>query len=172
MAKGHWLVKTEPGSYGWERFAKEGSARWDGVRNPAARKNLGAMKPGDAVLFYHTGDDKEVVGVARVARAAYPDPADAAWLAVDLEPVKPLPRAMSLQDVEVGGRGGADDLTATELRALASPDPLPAALAGFGDGDDNGGAAASLEERAAHGFSVTEADGTAVDSGGGDDAEA
>jgi predicted RNA-binding protein with PUA-like domain len=100
MARGHWLVKTEPESYGWERFQKEGTARWDGVRNPTARRNLGAMKPGDEVLFYHTGDDKEVVGVARVSRAAYPDPADEAWLAVDLEPVKALPRAVTLQEIK------------------------------------------------------------------------
>jgi predicted RNA-binding protein with PUA-like domain len=100
MAKGHWLVKTEPGSYGWERFATEGRARWDGVRNPAARLHLGAMKPGDEVLFYHTGDDKEVVGVARVASKAYPDPADAAWLAVDLEPVAALARGVTLAEIK------------------------------------------------------------------------
>ena len=100
MAKGHWLVKTEPGSYGWERFAKEGRARWDGVRNPTARRNLAEMKPGDPVLFYHTGDDKEVVGVARVASEAYPDPGDGAWLAVDLEPVAELARGVTLKEIK------------------------------------------------------------------------
>jgi predicted RNA-binding protein with PUA-like domain len=106
MARSHWLVKTEPGSFGWERFVKEGTARWDGVRNPAARKNLGEMKPGDEVLFYHTGGDKHVVGVARVSRAAYPDPADAAWLAVDLEPVKPLARAVTLAEIKADSAFG------------------------------------------------------------------
>src|SRR5262245_48178378 len=100
MARGHWLVKTEPTTYGWERFAKEGSTRWDGVRNPTARRNLGAMKKGDEVLFYHTGDAKEVVGVARVAREAYPDPADADWLAVDLEPVRALGRPVTLAQIK------------------------------------------------------------------------
>jgi predicted RNA-binding protein with PUA-like domain len=102
MARGHWLVKTEPSTYGWERFVREGRARWDGVRNPMARKNLGAMKAGDLALFYHTGDAKEVVGVARVAKEAYPDPtsADGNWLAVDLEPVKPLPRPVTLAEIK------------------------------------------------------------------------
>jgi predicted RNA-binding protein with PUA-like domain len=95
-------VKTEPSTYGWERLVREGSTRWDGVRNPMARKSLGAMKAGDLVLFYHTGDAKEVVGVARVAKEAYPDPTsgDGRWLAVDLEPVKPLPRAVTLAEIK------------------------------------------------------------------------
>ena len=100
MARGHWLVKTEPGTYGWERFVKEGGTRWDGVRNPTARMNLGAMKKGDEVLFYHTGDAKEVVGLARVAREAYPDPADAAWLAIDLEPLRALARPVTLAEIK------------------------------------------------------------------------
>ncbi|HVH05596.1 MAG TPA: EVE domain-containing protein [Myxococcota bacterium] len=126
MAKGHWLVKTEPGSYGWERFAKEGVARWDGVRNATARRNLAEMKPGDAVLFYHTGDDKQVVGVARVARAAYPDPADAAWVAVDLEPVQPLARAVTLKEIK------ADDAFA-DLALVRQPrlSVMPVAKAAF-----------------------------------------
>ena len=100
MARGHWLVKTEPETYGWERFVSEGGTRWDGVRNPTARRNLGAMKKGDEVLFYHTGDAKEVVGLARVARAAYPDPADEAWLAIDLEPVRALARPVALAEIK------------------------------------------------------------------------
>ena len=78
MARGHWLVKSEPSSYAWERFVSEGGTRWDGVRNPTARRNLGEMKQGEPVLFYHSGEGKEVVGLARVAREAYPDPADVA----------------------------------------------------------------------------------------------
>jgi len=100
MARGYWLVKTEPSTYGWERFVAEGGTRWDGVRNPTARRNLGEMKPGDPVLFYHSGEGKEVVGVARVAREAYPDPADERWLAVDLEPVRPLARPVPLAELK------------------------------------------------------------------------
>jgi predicted RNA-binding protein with PUA-like domain len=100
MARGHWLVKSEPSTYGWERFAAEGGTRWDGVRNPTARRNLGEMQQGDAVLFYHSGEGKEVVGLARVAREAYPDPADAAWLAVDLEPVRALGRPVPLAELK------------------------------------------------------------------------
>jgi len=100
MARGCWLVKTEPSTYGWERFVAEGGTRWDGVRNPTARRNLGEMKPGDPVLFYHSGEGKEVVGVARVAREAYPDPADERWLAVDLEPVRPLARPVPLAELK------------------------------------------------------------------------
>jgi predicted RNA-binding protein with PUA-like domain len=100
MARGHWLVKTEPSTYGWERFAKEGGTRWDGVRNPTARRNLADMQKGDPVLFYHSGDGKEVVGLARVAREAYPDPADERWLAVDLEPVRALARPVPLAELK------------------------------------------------------------------------
>ena len=100
MARGHWLVKSEPGAYSWERFVKEGGTRWDGVRNPAAKSHLAAMKQGDEVLFYHSGEGKAVVGVARVKREAYPDPGDARWLAVDLEPRKALPRPVTLAEIK------------------------------------------------------------------------
>ncbi len=101
MAKGHWLVKSEPSTYGWERLVKEGRTRWDGVRNPTARRNLEGMKRGDPVLFYHSGADKAVVGIARVCAEAYPDPTAAgqAWLAVDVEPVRPLARPVALAEL-------------------------------------------------------------------------
>jgi predicted RNA-binding protein with PUA-like domain len=69
-----WLLKTEPGEYSYDDLEREGRGRWDGVRNPAALKNLGAMRGGDRVLVYHTGDERAVVGVAEVVREAYPDP--------------------------------------------------------------------------------------------------
>jgi predicted RNA-binding protein with PUA-like domain len=69
-----WLLKTEPGDYSWAQLEKAGRARWDGVRNPAAIRNLAAMKAGDRVFVYHTGDEKAVVGVAEVVKPAYPDP--------------------------------------------------------------------------------------------------
>jgi predicted RNA-binding protein with PUA-like domain len=98
MARRHWLVKSEPGTYSWERFAREGGTVWDGVRNAQARNHLAQMHEGDLVLFYHSGEGREVVGVAKVAKSAYPDPGagDPRWLAVDLVPVKPLARPVAL----------------------------------------------------------------------------
>lgn len=102
MARAHWLVKSEASTYSFERLVAEGRTRWDGVRNPAARQNLGSMKAGDLLLFYHSGEGKEVVGIARVAKEAYPDPTsgDGKWLAVDVEPVKALPRPVTLAEIK------------------------------------------------------------------------
>ena len=98
MARRAWLVKSEPGSYAWERFAREGGAVWDGVRNAQARNHLAGMARGDRVLFYHSGDAREVVGLAKVVRTAYPEPGadDPRWPAVDLAPVRALARPVTL----------------------------------------------------------------------------
>ncbi len=74
MASSHWLVKSEPFKYSWDQFKSDKKAVWDGVRNFEARNNLRAMKKGDLVLFYHSSEGKEVVGIATVAKEAYPDP--------------------------------------------------------------------------------------------------
>ncbi len=97
-----WLLKTEPGDYSWDALAKAGRARWDGVRNPAALRNLAAMKLGDRVLVYHTGDEKAVVGVAEVVKAAYPDPKypDGKLVVVDLEARAPLARPVTLAEMK------------------------------------------------------------------------
>jgi predicted RNA-binding protein with PUA-like domain len=97
-----WLVKTEPSTYSWHDLVRDGRTVWDGVRNPEARNHLAAMKQGDLALVYHSGDDKAVVGVAKVVRAAFPDPKadDPKWLAVELVPVKPLPRAVTLAEIK------------------------------------------------------------------------
>src|SRR5262245_4083254 len=97
-----WLVKSDPDSYGWLELEKEGVARWDGVRNPEARNHLAEMRPGERVLFYHSGADKAVVGIARVTKAAYPEPGadDPRWLAVDLEPVKKLAQPVTLAAIK------------------------------------------------------------------------
>ena len=97
-----WLVKSDPDSYGWKELEKEGVARWDGVRNPEARNHLAEMRPGERVLFYHSGADKSVVGIARVTKAAYPEPGaeDPRWLAVDLEPVKKLAQPVTLAAIK------------------------------------------------------------------------
>jgi predicted RNA-binding protein with PUA-like domain len=97
-----WLLKTEPGDYGYDDLEREGRARWDGVRNPAAQRNLRAMKAGDRVLVYHTGDEKAVVGEAVVVREAYPDPKYPAGklVVVDLEPRGRLARKVTLADIK------------------------------------------------------------------------
>lgn len=98
----NWLAKSEPSTYSWSDLVRDGGTRWDGVRNAQARNNLAAMKKGDEVLLYHSGDDKAVMGIARVTKAAYPDPSadDEKWLCVDLEPVRALPRPVPLAAIK------------------------------------------------------------------------
>lgn len=102
----YWLVKQEPDDYAWTTFVKDGGTAWTGVRNYQARNHLRAMRKDDAVLFYHSGAAKEVVGVARVVREAYPDPTakDGDWSAVDLKPVKALARPVSLATIKADTR--------------------------------------------------------------------
>jgi len=97
-----WLLKTEPGEYAYDDMEREGRARWDGVRNPAAQKNLREMKAGDRVLVYHTGDEKAVVGEAEVVREAYPDPKypTGKLVVVDLEPRGRLARKVTLAEIK------------------------------------------------------------------------
>ncbi|HEY8233867.1 MAG TPA: EVE domain-containing protein [Vicinamibacteria bacterium] len=97
-----WLLKTEPGDYNYDALEKAGRARWDGVRNPAAIRNLGAMKPGERVLVYHTGDEKAVVGTAEVVRSAYPDPKypEGKLLVVDIEARGRLARPVTLAEIK------------------------------------------------------------------------
>ena len=100
--KNFWLVKQEPGSYSWSDFVVEGETAWTGVRNYTARNNLRKMKDGDEVLFYHSGEEKAVVGIARVARSAYPDTTakEGDWSAVDLAPIKSLLRPVNLRQIK------------------------------------------------------------------------
>jgi len=102
MARAYWLVKSEPDKYSWDDLVKDGSTYWDGVRNAQARNNLREMKRGDAVLYYHSNVGKEVVGIARVTKASYPDPTtdDDRWLVVDLEAVRPLAVPVTLAQVK------------------------------------------------------------------------
>jgi len=87
----HWLMKSESGVYSWDDLVRDKTTEWDGVRNPTARIHLKAMKKGDEVFFYHSGDERQVVGIMRVTREARPDPKDANWVSVAVEPVRPLP---------------------------------------------------------------------------------
>ena len=86
----YWLMKSEPESYSWADLERDGATEWDGVRNNAARIHLKAMKAGDEAFFYHSMSDKAVVGIMRIAREAQPDPKDPNWVAVRVEPVRPL----------------------------------------------------------------------------------
>jgi predicted RNA-binding protein with PUA-like domain len=98
---GIWLVKQEPEKYSWDDLVRDGRTDWTGVRNFQARNNLRQMKIGDRVLFYYSGTGKCVVGVAEVAKAAYPDPTadDAQWVAVDIKPVKALAEPVPLASI-------------------------------------------------------------------------
>ena len=102
MAKSYWLVKQEPSTYSFEQLVREKRACWDGVRNFQARNNLAKMRAGDRALFYHSGEAREVVGIAEVAREAYPDPTakEPRWVAVDLVPVRPLKKPVSLEQIK------------------------------------------------------------------------
>jgi predicted RNA-binding protein with PUA-like domain len=97
-----WLLKTEPSTYGYDDLEREGRAVWDGVTNPVALRNLRAMKEGDRVVVYHTGDEKAAVGLAEVVRAAYPDPkaGDPKLVVVDLKPKGRLASPVSLADIK------------------------------------------------------------------------
>lgn len=105
---GGWIVKSEPTAYAWEDLARDGVAVWDGVRNAQALIHLRAMRPGDRVLIYHSGDQKALVGLARVERGPYPDPAagDPKLVVVDLVPDRALPRPVTLAAIKASGRFG------------------------------------------------------------------
>jgi len=96
----HWLMKSEPESYSWSDLVRDGSTEWDGVRNNAARLHLKAMKEGDEAFFYHSMSDKAVVGVMRIAREARPDPKDADWVSVKVEPVRALAKPVTLAEIK------------------------------------------------------------------------
>lgn len=100
--KNFWLVKQEPSDYSWSDFMADGETSWTGVRNFAARNNLRRMSKGDQVLFYHSGEDKAVVGIAKVTRTAYRDATakEGDWSAVDLAPVKALPKPVTLAEIK------------------------------------------------------------------------
>jgi len=97
----HWLVKSEPSVYSYDQLEKEKETRWDGIRNYAARLHLRAMKKGDTVLFYHSNEGLNIVGIARVSKEAYQDPTTKDdWSAVDLQPFKKLKKPVTLDDIK------------------------------------------------------------------------
>jgi predicted RNA-binding protein with PUA-like domain len=100
----YWLVKQEPSTYSFDDLVKEKKTDWTGVRNYQARNNLRAMKKGDAVFFYHSGDEKQIVGLAEVSREAFPDPGDEAWVAVEIKPKKKFKKFLQLAEIKTSKR--------------------------------------------------------------------
>ncbi|MBE9585074.1 EVE domain-containing protein [Mucilaginibacter sp. JRF] len=102
----YWLVKSEPFKYSWEKFNEDGRTFWDGVRNYQARNNLKGMQKGDLVMFYHSNEGKEVVGIAKVVKEFYQDPTtdDANWVVVDLSPVEALKKPVTLEQIKADER--------------------------------------------------------------------
>jgi len=102
----YWLIKSEPFKYSWEQFEKDGIASWDGVRNYGARNNLRSMKKGDLVLFYHSNEGLEVVGIAKVHKEHYQDPTtdNPNWVAVDFKPYKKLKYSVTLSKIKADER--------------------------------------------------------------------
>lgn len=108
----HWLLKTEPSTYSFADLVREGRARWDGVSNPVALRNLRSMRKGDQALVYHTGKEKSIVGIAKIVSDPYPDPKlnDAKLVVVDLEPVAPVPKPVSLAAIKADKQFAGFDL--------------------------------------------------------------
>jgi predicted RNA-binding protein with PUA-like domain len=98
----YWLLKSEPETFSWDELCRRGRDMWDGVRNHQAARNLRAMRTGDRAFFYHSVNEKRIVGIAEVVREAYPDPTDASgrFVVVDVVPVMPLPHPVTLQQVK------------------------------------------------------------------------
>ena len=102
MTTQYWLVKSEPETYAWADLVRDGRTAWTGVRNYAARLHLKAMQPGDPVLFYHSGEAKSVVGLARVTKPAFPDTTadEPGWVAVELAAAAPLQTPVTLAQIK------------------------------------------------------------------------
>ncbi len=114
----YWLIKSEPIKYAFDQLVKDGRTHWDGVRNFEARNNLRAMAVGDLCLYYHSNEGKEVVGIARVARAAYQDPStDEDWSCVDVEPVVALAKPVTLDAIR--GRKGLAEIEMLKRNRLS-----------------------------------------------------
>ncbi len=132
MTMQYWLVKSEPEAYAWTDLVRDGRTAWTGVRNYTARNNLRAMRAGDRVFFYESVTTKAVVGIAQVARVAYPDPSadDPAWVAVDLKSERALPKPVTLDQIKAEpalaqtallrlGRLSVQSLTAAEFARIS-----------------------------------------------------
>jgi predicted RNA-binding protein with PUA-like domain len=106
----YWLMKSEPSSYGWDDLVRDGKTMWDGVRNNAARLHLRAMKPGDEAFFYHSMDERAVVGIMKITGAGQPDGDDGSWVKVPVEPVRALARPVTLAEIKAEPKLGKMEL--------------------------------------------------------------
>jgi predicted RNA-binding protein with PUA-like domain len=100
----YWLVKSEPGTFSWDDLVREKKTVWDGVRNFQARNNLKNMKKGDLAFFYHSGEDKSIVGIGKIVKEGYPEPKDNNWIAVDIAPDKKLKKPVTLAQIKADKR--------------------------------------------------------------------
>lgn len=96
----YWLMKTEPGTYSWDDLVKDKKTVWDGVRNFQARSNIKAMKKGDTIFIYHSGEGKEIIGLAKISKEHFPDPKDKDWAVVEISVDKKLKRPITLAEVK------------------------------------------------------------------------
>ena len=124
--KQSWLVKQEPSAYSWADFVRDGKTAWTGVRNFTARNNLRSMRKGDAVFFYHSVTEKAIVGIAKVIRAAYPDPTakEGDWSAVDLAPEEALAKPVTLEEIK--GNAKLKEMALLRLSRLSVQPVTPA----------------------------------------------
>lgn len=129
MTTQYWLVKSEPETYSWDDLVRDKRTDWTGVRNYAARGHLNAMRPGDEVLFYHSGESKSIVGLAKVTKAAFPDATadEEGWVAVELAAVKPLPSPVTLAQVKA--EATLKDIALVRLSRLSVQPVKPAEFA-------------------------------------------
>jgi predicted RNA-binding protein with PUA-like domain len=125
----HWLVKSEPETYSWDDLVRDKRTDWTGVRNYAARINLNTMRPGDEALFYHSGESKSIVGIAKITKAAFPDKTadEDGWVAVELAAVKPLPSPVTLAQVKA--EPSLKDMALIRLSRLSVQPVKPAEFA-------------------------------------------
>ena len=100
----YWLVKSEPGTFSWDDLVRDKKTVWDGVRNFQARNNLKNMKKGDLTFFYHSGEDKAIVGIGKIIKEGYPEPKDKEWVAVDIAPDKKLKNPVTLAQIKADKR--------------------------------------------------------------------
>ena len=100
----YWLMKSEPGSYSWDDLVRDGGTMWDGVRNNAARLHLRAMEPGDEAFFYHSMDERAIVGIMRITGTGQPDGDDGSWVKVPVEPVRSLHNPVTLGAIKAEPR--------------------------------------------------------------------
>lgn len=118
----YWILKTEPDAYSWDNLVKDGSTSWTGIRNFQARNNLKKMALGDQCFIYHSGEERQIIGLAEVTKAAYPDPSDKdmEWFAVDIKAVKELNKPLTLAELQ--NKPGLHDLVLIrQARLSVSP---------------------------------------------------